>query len=219
MYPLRGFVTATARCRGAVAKLCNVKPIALPLLAAVLLAACGERVIAPPPLAVRHAPDTSQLGAGAASGVPGAGPALQACGARVSVDDVLQRINAARASGYRCGRHAMGPAAPLQWDPSLYSAAEGHSLDMARRNYFEHSTPEGSTVRNRAAAVHYKFRTVGENIAAGVRTMPEAMQAWLESPDHCENIMHPEFQDVAVACVAQAGSEWGTYWTMVLGRK
>jgi hypothetical protein len=25
--------------------------------------------------------------------------------------------------------------------------------------------------------------------------------------------------DVAVACVAQPGTEWGTYWTMVLGRK
>jgi len=195
-----------------------VKPIALFLLSTLLLAGCGERVIAPPPLAVKHAPDTSQLGAGPATGVLGAGP-LMACGPRPSIQDVLQRINEARASGYRCGRHAMAPVAPLKWDPSLYSAAEEHSLDMARRNYFEHRSPEGVSPGNRVAAAHYKSRTVGENIAAGVRTMPEAMHNWLESPHHCENIMAPEFQDVAVACAAQPGSEWGTYWTMVLGRK
>jgi uncharacterized protein YkwD len=196
-----------------------VKPIALLLPLALLLAACGERVTEPPPLAVSHPPDTAQLGAGPGTATLGAAAALQACGARVAVDEVLQRLNAARASGYRCGGRAMAPAAPLHWDASLYSAAEVHSRDMARRNYFEHRTPEGVDVKSRASAAHYKFRTLGENIAAGVRTLPEAMQAWMESAGHCENIMAPEFQDVAVACVAQPGSEWGTYWTMVLGRK
>jgi uncharacterized protein YkwD len=194
-----------------------VKPIAFSLLAALLLAACGERVIEPAPLAVRHAPPASELGAGPATGVLGNGP-LQAC-SRIAVEEVLQRINAARASGYRCGRRAMGPAAPLKWDPSLYAAAERHSVDMARRNYFEHRSPDGADVKTRASAAHYKFRMMGENIAAGVRSVPEAMQAWFESPGHCENIMTAEFQDVAVACAAQPGSEWGTYWTMVLGRK
>jgi uncharacterized protein YkwD len=199
-----------------------VKSLAIPLAAAcavALLAACGERVIQPPPLGVAQAPDTSGPPAGARTDVLGAGPEWLACGARVPVDELLQRINAARTSGHRCGRHAMGPAAPLKWDPALYSAAEGHSLDMAKRNYFEHRSPEGADVASRAASVQYRWRTVGENIAAGVRSMPEAVQTWLESPAHCENIMNPQFQDVAVACVAQPGSQWGTYWTMVLGRK
>jgi uncharacterized protein YkwD len=196
-----------------------VRSIAFLLLAAAALAGCGERVIQPPPLAVRHAPDTSELGAGAGTGLPGAGPARLACGPRVSIEEVLHQLNAARAAGYRCGRRAMGPAAPLRWDPSLYSAAEGHSLDMAKRNYFEHRSPDGADVAYRASSAHYKWRSVGENIAAGVRSMPEAMQSWLESAGHCENIMNPQFQDVALACVAQPGSEWGTYWTMVLGRK
>ncbi|GAB3651065.1 CAP domain-containing protein [Ramlibacter alkalitolerans] len=195
-----------------------MKAIAPFLIAPFLLAACGERVIQPAPLAVQQAPDTSALGAGAATGVLGAGPAMQAC-SRVVVEDVLQRINAARASGFRCGRRAMGPVAPLKWDSSLYSAAERHSVDMARRNYFEHRSPDGADVKTRASAAHYKFRMMGENIAAGVHSMPEAMQAWFQSPGHCENIMTAEFQDVAVACAVQAGSEWGTYWTMVLGRK
>ncbi|WP_373684599.1 CAP domain-containing protein [Ramlibacter montanisoli] len=45
------------------------------------------------------------------------------------------------------------------------------------------------------------------------------MQGWLESAEHCENLMDAKFGDVAVACVAQPGTQWGTYWTMVLARK
>jgi uncharacterized protein YkwD len=90
---------------------------------------------------------------------------------------------------------------------------------MARRNYFEHRSPEGQSVRERATASHYPWRSIGENIAGGDDSVLEAVQGWLASPAHCENIMDPGFTDVAVACVRQPGSEWGTYWTMVLGRK
>jgi uncharacterized protein YkwD len=31
--------------------------------------------------------------------------------------------------------------------------------------------------------------------------------------------MDPKFADVAVACVVQAGTESGTDWTMVVGRR
>jgi uncharacterized protein YkwD len=197
-----------------------VKTIAVLLVVPVLLAACGERAtIEPPPLAVAPAPDTSQMGAAGSTGVLGAGPARLACGPQVAAEEVLRRINAARASGHRCGRRAMGPVSPLQWNASLQTAAQGHSLDMAKRNYYDHRSPEGGNMRSRLSAVHYKSRMVGENLAAGVRSVPEALQAWLDSPEHCENLMHPEFNEVAVACAARPGSQWGTYWTMVLGRK
>jgi uncharacterized protein YkwD len=190
--------------------------------AASLLTACGDRAdapVQPPPLAHARAPEATVLGAGPSTGVAGAGLVIGACGERLAIDEVLQRINAARTAGYRCGRHSMAPAAPLKWDASLYSAAAVHSLDMARRNYFEHRSPEGADVANRAAAVHYAWKSVGENIAGGDRSVAEVMQTWLDSPGHCENILNPRFDDVAVACVAQPGSQWGTYWTMVLGHK
>lgn len=189
--------------------------------AALLLAGCGERrdpPVQPPPLGHAHAPDTSTLG-GPGRGIMGSGPAAASCGMKMSPQEVLQRINAARAAGYRCGRRAMGPAAPLKWEPTLFSAASSHSMDMARRNYFEHRSPEGADVASRASAVNYNWKSVGENIAGGDLSVDEAMQGWLNSPDHCENIMDPKFVDVAVACVAQPGTEWGTYWTMMLGRK
>jgi uncharacterized protein YkwD len=143
-----------------------------------------------------------------------------ACGVRASLpQEVLQRINQVRASGHRCGWRSMGSAAPLKWDPSLYSAAQGHSLDMAKRNYFEHHSPEGRDVAARVTAHHYAWNALGENIAAGDRSVDSVMQGWLDSPHHCENMMDPRFNEVAVACVAHAGSQWGTYWPMVLGRR
>jgi len=140
--------------------------------------------------------------------------------ARCSVDaaEALRRINAARAAGRQCGWHRMKPAPPLHWDASLQTVASAHSRDMARRNYFDHRSPEGRTVRDRVAATKYKTKLVGENLAGGDRDVRGAIQGWVDSPAHCENMMNPQFSEVAVACVGQRGSQWGTYWTMVLGR-
>jgi uncharacterized protein YkwD len=137
----------------------------------------------------------------------------------VRADEALRRINAARAVGHHCGWRSMPPAPPLHWDATLQSVAAGHSGDMARRNYFEHRSPEGRTVSERVLAARYKFRLVGENLAGGDGSMAGALQGWLDSPAHCENLMNPRFMDVAVACVGRPGSQWGTYWTMVLGRR
>lgn len=137
----------------------------------------------------------------------------------VQAAEALRRINAARARAQRCGWRSMPAAPALRWEPVLYSAAFAHSRDMARRNYFEHRSPEGRTVGERAAASHYKFRLVGENLAGGDRDVASAVRGWLDSPSHCENLMNPKFVDVAVACVGRPGSQWGTYWTMVLGRR
>ena len=137
----------------------------------------------------------------------------------VQAEEALRRINAVRAAGQRCGARSMPPAPPLRWNASLQSAANGHSLDMAKRNYFDHRSPDGKTVSERVRARNYHWKFVGENLAGGDRTVQSAVQGWIDSPDHCRNLMDPKFVDVAVACAGQAGSQWGTYWTMVLGRK
>ena len=137
----------------------------------------------------------------------------------VNPTEALARINAARAAGHSCGWHRMGPARPLRWDRSLADVATGHSRDMAHRNYFDHRSPEGRTVRDRVAGTGYKSKLVGENLAGGDPHIASAIQGWLDSPAHCENMMDPKFNEVAVACVGQKGSQWGTYWTMVLGQR
>lgn len=192
------------------------------LVAGVLLGGCGERAHddAPAhPVAQAQAPDAAVLAVGPDTRALGAGAFGASCGIRALEQDMLQRLNAARAAGRSCGGRAMPPALPLAWDPSLQAAASAHAQDMARRNYFGHRSPDGSSVHQRVTAAKYPWKTVAENIAGGEASPPGVMRHWLASPGHCANIMDPAFEEVAVACVEQPGSEWGTYWTMVLGRK
>ena len=71
----------------------------------------------------------------------------------------------------------------------------------------------------RATAEGYHWRSVGENIAGGDRSVETVVRDWMDSPGHCANIMNPEFTEIGLACVERSRSTWGTYWTMVLGRR
>ncbi len=109
--------------------------------------------------------------------------------------------------------------APLLWNRALAEAAEQHSVDMAARRYFDHADPDGKRVSNRVLAQGYRWRVVGENLAGGDTTVAGVMAGWLGSPAHCKNLMGPAYAEVGVSCVRQPGSQWGTYWTMVLAAR
>lgn len=129
-----------------------------------------------------------------------------------------QRVNAARAQPRMCGAQAMPAVPPLAWDARLFSAASGHALDMAVRNYFSHTGLDGRAVAQRVSAEGYGWRSVGENLAAGERTIDGVIAGWLSSPGHCSNLMSRDFAAFGVSCVQRAGSAYGHYWTMVLAR-
>lgn len=130
---------------------------------------------------------------------------------------ILKQINLSRTSGQVCGTQLMRPVPALKWNDLLFSAAAKHSKDMATRNYFSHTSPEGVEFTQRLAAEGYSFYAAAENIAAGMNTVNGVMITWLSSDGHCRNIMDPVLSDVAVACVAQDGTTYGSYWTMDLG--
>ena len=141
------------------------------------------------------------------------------CGLPAFRETLMRRINVERARRQSCGSHVALPAPPLVWNEKLFSAAARHSADMARRDYFEHATPEGQRVGQRVTNEGYPWRAVGENIAGGDRTVDAVMNGWMRSPSHCSNLMQPDYTEVGVACVVAPKSTWGAYWTMVLGKK
>jgi uncharacterized protein YkwD len=140
------------------------------------------------------------------------------CGLPDFQAELLRQVNAARLAGRSCGANTYAAAAPLGWNTRLFSAAEGHSHDMATNNYFSHTGLDGRGVSQRVSAAGYAWRAVGENIAAGQRDVSSVMSNWLASEGHCRNIMNPAYQDVALACVQQLGTSYGRYWPMVLAR-
>ena len=54
---------------------------------------------------------------------------------------------------------------PLPWDGTIASVARAHSYDMARRNYFSHTNPDGQGPYDRFRDVDNYCRGYGENIA------------------------------------------------------
>ncbi len=131
--------------------------------------------------------------------------------------DVFRAVNAARAQARSCGSEAKPAVAGLSWNDTLFTAAAAHSQDMAQRNYFSHTSPEGRTSGDRALLAGYRFSALGENIAAGQPNVNVVMAGWLASGGHCRNIMNAVFTEIAVACVSTTRPMYPTYWTMVLG--
>lgn len=131
---------------------------------------------------------------------------------------MLALVNQARASSRVCGSTQYPAAGPLTWNMKLFAASERHSADMAYNNFFSHTGSDGSTFAQRITAAGYSYRAAAENIAAGQRSVADVVQGWIQSPGHCANIMNANLSELAVACVSSSGSQYGTYWTMELGR-
>ena len=132
-------------------------------------------------------------------------------------DEVLRLTNLRRAQGSICGNQSLAPAPPVGPHPQLRAAARGHADDMARRDYFDHHSPEGTGPMQRAIAAGYQGGFVGENIAAGQRSPAEVVQAWIDSPGHCVNLMDPRFRFLGVGYLFDQNDKFGDYWVQNFG--
>ncbi|MFH5797331.1 CAP domain-containing protein [Haladaptatus sp. CMAA 1911] len=117
---------------------------------------------------------------------------------------------------------------PLAFSTDLREIARYHSEDMATRNYFSHTSPEGENFADRydrfdhtcrASAGDGRYLTGGENIAqtwydvrvttadGTVRytTEDELARAivtqWMNSQGHRENILTPEWRNEGIGIV------------------
>lgn len=91
---------------------------------------------------------------------------------------------------------------PFELDPVCSAAAFDHAQDMARRGYFDHFAPDGSSptirYRRRNMAQQHVIR-VTENIARGNGTTPEsALKMWLNSSGHRKHLVGREMNHIGV---------------------
>ena len=124
---------------------------------------------------------------------------------------VADLMNQRRAGNASCGGQAFGPAGALRVDSNLRAAARAHSIDMAERNYFSHTTPEGLTFDQRIRNSGYGGQPVAENIAVGRSSPSSVVAGWMTSAGHCQNIMRNSARDVGVGFA-------NNYWTAKFGR-
>ncbi|OLB81314.1 MAG: hypothetical protein AUI14_03705 [Actinobacteria bacterium 13_2_20CM_2_71_6] len=110
---------------------------------------------------------------------------------------------------------AKAGCAPVTPDPRLTTAARGHSTDMARRDYFDHNTPEGDSAAKRITDAGYRWRTYGENIAAGYGDPASVMKGWMNSSGHRHNILDCAFRNLGVGLAYN--DKHYSYWTQDFG--
>lgn len=108
----------------------------------------------------------------------------------------------------------------VAYNPKLAEAALKHSRAMAEQSFFDHTDPNGKTVGNRSKESGYRYRVVGENIAAGHDGVEDAVRGWLLSTGHCENLIDARFVEFGIAKVTSTNpaDPYGTYWTLVMGQ-
>ncbi|HEX8975743.1 MAG TPA: CAP domain-containing protein [Gemmatimonadales bacterium] len=76
----------------------------------------------------------------------------------------------------------------------LNASAQGWTNQMVSHDVFSH----GASFAGRISAVGFDWQTAGENIATGFTTPAAVVRAWMGSPEHCRNILTPNFLDVGV---------------------
>jgi uncharacterized protein YkwD len=114
----------------------------------------------------------------------------------------------------------------LQAEPLLNRVATSYARQMVRGQFFDHTSPAGSTMLARIRSTSYlrdvTSWSVGENLAwgSGDLATPRAMvRAWMQSADHRANLLDRHFADVGIGVVAGApvalepGEVGGTYVT------
>lgn len=108
-------------------------------------------------------------------------------------------------------------------DAVCAAAAFDHAQDMARRSYFDHFAPDGSspTIRyQRRNGAHQRVVRITENIARGNGTTPEsALAMWLDSPGHRKHLVGREMNHIGVG-VANGSCFFGpcTYFVQCFSR-
>ncbi|MER2047210.1 MAG: CAP domain-containing protein [Solibacillus sp.] len=97
---------------------------------------------------------------------------------------------------------------PLEMHSPLMKVAQAKSEDMAKNNYFSHTSPTYGSPFDQIKSAGISYRSAGENIAQGQRTPQQVVQAWMESPGHRQNIMNANYTHIGVGFVDN-----GYYWT------
>ncbi|MCC3769714.1 sigma-70 family RNA polymerase sigma factor [Streptomyces sp. UNOC14_S4] len=111
---------------------------------------------------------------------------------------------------------AKAGCSPVTENGTLDRAAQGHSDDMAARNFFDHTNPDGKGPGDRITAAGYRWSTYGENIAYGQQDPASVMDSWMHSDGHRRNILNCSFKEIGVGVNHAPG---GPRWTQVFGAR
>ena len=92
----------------------------------------------------------------------------------------------------------------VRWDGALYSAANAHAYEMARRQNISHQYAGEPELAERGKRAGLRFSRISENVAQA----PDAVEihsAWMSSSGHRENLLDPSVTSVGIRVVQRDG--------------
>jgi hypothetical protein len=84
----------------------------------------------------------------------------------------------------------------LKLNKKLNTAAQTKAVDMVKKNYWSHTTPEGKEPWVFINNADYTYKKAGENLAYGFSNPNQVLAGWLNSPSHRENVLDRNYQDI-----------------------
>jgi uncharacterized protein YkwD len=105
----------------------------------------------------------------------------------------------------------------LTLSAKLDKAAQGHACDNAKRKSISHTSSDGGTLKTRLRRVGYGFRTAGENTGRGFASGARAVEWWMHSPHHKDNILMRKAREVGVGIAVSAAPDSKLHWIIVVG--
>ncbi len=103
----------------------------------------------------------------------------------------------------------------LTVDSLLTRAAQRHAEDMAKNNYFSHTSQDGRAPADRIRNAGYQSTCSAENIAYGQKTPEIVMQDWINSEGHRKNILWEPIKEIGVGVASD--EEGRIYWVQNFG--
>lgn len=132
-------------------------------------------------------------------------PQVLGYAANISPAEVIRLTNAQRvANGLQ----------PLSENSVLDSAALAKGNDMLAKGYWAHFAPDGTSPWSFFLSFGYRYKYAGENLARDFSNANDAVNAWMNSPTHRENILNPNYRDVGIGVVE--GSLAGADTTIIV---
>lgn len=126
------------------------------------------------------------------SAIPRIGPRILGFAANIPPDEVIRLTNEKR---------AQNGLAPVSSNSLLSQAAQAKGADMLNKGYWAHVSPDGVQPWFFFTNAGYKYRYAGENLARDFSNASSAVDAWMNSPSHRENMLNPRYKDIGVAVV------------------
>jgi hypothetical protein len=124
--------------------------------------------------------------------IPKLGPKVLGYAANISPEEVVRLTNEKR---------IQAGLSPLELNQTLSQAAQAKGTDMLNKGYWAHVAPDGTTPWKFFTDVGYKYRYAGENLARDFSDPSSAVEAWMASLSHRENLLSPKYKEIGVAVV------------------